>query len=224
MMKRSCVLGMAVVLALGCLLPAYAGQAAPAGESRVVKLPPPRMEGGRPLMEVLKARHSSREFKPEKLSPQVLSDLLWAADGINRPASGDRTAPSSHNIQNIILYVVLAEGVYTYDPAKNSLDPVVEGDLRSVAGTQDFVKTAPLNIVYVADFSKIQRGDEATKMWVSAAHVGFIAQNVYLFCASEGLAVVVRAMIDRETVTRAFKLGPDLRPVLAQTVGYPAAK
>lgn len=222
MQRKPALAVMIAILVIGFASVLTAGQAAPAGGNPVIKLPAPRMEGGKPLMEALKARHSSREFKSDKLPLQVLSDLLWAADGINRPASGDRTAPSSHNIQNIILYAVLPDGVYTYDPAKNSLDPVATGDLRAVAGTQDFVKTAPLSIVYVADFAKIQRGDEATKMWVSASHAGFIAQNVYLFCASEGLAVVVRAMIDREAIAKAFKLGPDLRPILAQTVGYPA--
>ncbi len=212
---------MVAALVLGLAAALTAGQEAPAGGDQVIKLPAPQMEGGRPLMQVLKDRHSSREFKTDKLPLQVLSNLLWAADGVSR-ADGKRTAPAAMNVHNIVLYVVLSEGVYTYDPVKNVLDLVVAGDLRALAGTQDFVKTAPLNIVYVADLAKLKRGEEQSKMTTSWSHAGFIAENVYLFCASEGLAVVVRGMIDREAIAKAFKLGPDLRPILGQTVGYPS--
>ncbi len=220
MLRKMSVLVMATALALGSAAALTAGQAPPAAQDQVLKLPAPQMEGGRPLMQVLKDRHSSREFKTDKLPLQVLSNLLWAADGINR-ADGKRTAPAAMNVHNIILYVVLPEGVYSYDPVKNVLDLAVAGDLRTLAGTQDFVKTAPLNIVYVADLAKLQRGDEQAKMTISWSHAGFIAENVYLFCASEGLAVVVRGMFDKDALAKAFKLGPDLRPILAQTVGYP---
>ncbi len=192
-----------------------------AQELKEIKLPNPQLEGGRPLMQALKDRQSSREFSTEKLPLQVLSNLLWAADGVNRPDSKKRTAPSAVNWQNIDIYVALAEGLYLYDPLEHSLKPVLGEDIRAMTGKQDFVKDVPLNLIYVADFSKITRGTEEDKNFYSAAHTGFISQNVYLYCASEGLATVVRGMVDRETLAKAMKLRPEQKVIFAQSVGYP---
>jgi SagB-type dehydrogenase family enzyme len=213
-----------VVFALAVLIAslAVAGfsfQASP--EAKTIKLPPPQTDGGKPLMEALKERQSSRAFKPEALPPQVLSNLLWAADGVNRPDSGKRTAPSAMNVQNIDIYAALAEGVYLYEPKSNELRLVAEGDHRAATGRQEFIKVAPLNLVYVADLSKIQRGPEETKLVWSAAHVGFIGQNVYLYCASAGLSTVVRGLFDSEELGKVLNLRPDQKTILAQTVGYP---
>jgi SagB-type dehydrogenase family enzyme len=172
-------------------------------------------------MRVLKDRASSREFAARPLPPQVLSNLLWAAFGINRPESGRRTAPSAVNWQETDVYVVLPDGAYLYDAKANSLQPVAAGDLRGLAGTQDFVGRAPLNLVYVADFARMGNASPESKVFNSAADTGFIAQNVYLFCASEGLATVVRGSIDKTKLAQALKLRPDQRITLAQTVGYP---
>ena len=190
-------------------------------ELKEIKLLKPQMDGGRPLMQVLKDRHSSREFSSDELPLQVLSNLLWAAFGINRPDSGKRTAPSAVNWQNIDIYVALAKGLYLYDAKENILKPVLAEDIRAALGTQSFVKDVPLNLIYVADFSKITRGTEEDKNFYSAAHTGFISQNVYLYCASEGLATVVRGLIDREAVSKVLKLRPDQKVMLAQSVGYP---
>ncbi len=189
-----------------------------------IKLPSPRLDGGRPLMDCLKNRQSQREFKPDPLPPQVLSDLLWAAYGINRPESGKRTAPSAVNWQNIDLYVALPDGLYLYEPKEHKLIQLLEEDIRSLTGTQEFVKIAPLNLVYVADFAKIPRGTDEDKRFYSAAHTGFISQNVYLYCASEGLATVVRALINREELAKKMGLRPEQHIILAQTVGYPKKK
>jgi nitroreductase len=186
-----------------------------------IQLPKPQMDGGRPLMQVLKDRSSSREFSPQKLPLQVLSNLLWAASGINRPDSGKRTAPSAVNWQEIDIYVATADGLYLYDAKPHVLKPVLAEDIRVLTGLQAFVKDAPLNLIYVADFSRISRGTSEEKEFFSAADTGFIAQNVYLFCASEGLATVVRANIDRPTLGKTMKLGPNQRITLSQTVGYP---
>ena len=190
-------------------------------ELKSVNLPAPQTDGGMPLMQALKNRHSTREFSSEKLPPQVLANLLWAAFGINRPDEGKRTAPSAMNWQEIDVYVALSDGLYVYDAKGNKLDPILAEDVRGATGMQPFVKDAPLNLIYVADFAKATRGSAEDKNFFSAADAGFIAQNVYLFCASEGLAVVVRGSLDRATLGKVMKLRPDQKILLAQTVGYP---
>jgi SagB-type dehydrogenase family enzyme len=192
-----------------------------AAELQEIKLPQPRLEGGKPLMQTLAARASSREFSSAELPLQVLGDLLWAADGINRAESGKRTAPSAVNWQNIDIYVALKSGLYLYDVKAHSLKPVLDQDVRAATGKQEFVKDVPLDLVYVADFSKINRGTDEDKNFYSAAHTGFISQNVYLYCASEGLATVVRGMLDRESLAKTMNLRPDQKIIFAQSVGYP---
>lgn len=187
----------------------------------VIKLPAPQMEIGKPLMQALKLRASTRSFDTTKLSLQHLSNLLWAAYGINRPESGKRTVPSAMNWQEYDVYVVLSKGAYLYDAKENVLKLITKGDIREYCGVQDFVKTAPLNLVYVANFSRVTRVNEEDKLLFVAADCGFIAQNVYLYCASEGLACVVRGMINKEKLPEALKLNSNQKIILAQTVGYP---
>jgi nitroreductase len=184
-------------------------------------LPAPQTGGGKPLMQALKDRHSTREFSPEKLPPQVLANLLWAAFGINRPDANKRTAPSAMNWQEIDVYVATAGGLYVYDAKGNKLDAILAEDVRGATGVQPFVKDAPVDLVYVADLAKTGTGSAEDKNFYTAADAGFIAQNVYLFCASEGLAVVVRGGVDRAALAKSLKLRPDQRILLAQTVGYP---
>jgi SagB-type dehydrogenase family enzyme len=191
-----------------------------AGDADLIRLPTPHTTGGMPLMEAFKARHSSREFSNKPLPPQLLSDLLWAADGVNRPSSGKRTAPSAKDMREILVYVVMADGSYLFDPDTHSLRRVAKGDLRGRTGTQAFVGEAPLNLVYVADQSRMDTSGENTRLY-SAADTGFIAQNVYLLCASAGLATVVRGSVDRVALATALKLAPHQQIILAQTVGYP---
>jgi SagB-type dehydrogenase family enzyme len=186
-----------------------------------VALPKPVTQGGKPLMQALNERRSAREFAPDALSPQVLSNLLWAGFGINR-SDGRRTAPSANNRQTIEIYVLMADGAYLYDAPGNKLVPVVSGDLRALAGTQDFVKPAPVNLVYVSDYAKMSASaPENSKILYAGAETGFVSQNVYLYCASEGLATVVRASVDRDALSKALKLRPEEKITLAQTVGYP---
>jgi len=188
-------------------------------ELKPVPLPAPQTSGGKPLMQALKERKTTRDFSPEQLSKPMLSSLLWAAWGINRE-DGRRTAPSASNRQEIDVYVIMAEGAYVYDAKGNALQPVVAGDIRKLAGSQPFVAEAPLNLVYVADTAKLG-GDDAGKLATANANTGFIAQNVYLFCASEGLGAVVRGSVDRAGIAKALNLRPEQRITLAQTVGYP---
>jgi SagB-type dehydrogenase family enzyme len=186
-----------------------------------VKLPPPKMEGGKALMAALKERKSSRSFSPKPLPANVLSDLLWAAAGVNRPVSGRKTAPSAVNWQEIDIYVATAAGLYQYDAREHALTPVLGRDIRALTGKQHFVAGAPVNLIYVADYAKMGRGTGEEKNLYAAADTGFIGQNVYLFCASEGLATVVRGMVDREVLAKAMKLRKDQKIILTQTVGYP---
>ena len=194
---------------------------ADAQEPKSIALPPPQTTIGKPLMQALQLRQSSREFADALVAPQDLSNLLWAADGINRKESGKRTAPSAMNWQEVDVYVVLREGTYLYIPKTNELELVAAGDLRGLAGVQGFVKEAPLNLVYVADFARAGKGNDEDKKIYTAADVGFIAQNVYLYCASQGLAAVVRASLDRPALATALKLRADQKIILAQTVGHP---
>ncbi len=199
-----------------CVLCAAFGE-----ELKPIQLPKPQMDGGKPLMQTLKERGSSREFSPEKLPLQLLSNLLWAAFGVNRPDSGKRTAPSAKNWQEMDIYVATADGLYLFDAKAHLLNPILAEDIRGMTGRQSFVKIAPINLIYVADFSKTGTLTDEQKEFYSAAHTGFISQNVYLYCASEGLATVVRASIDRPALAKAMKLRPDQRITLAQPVGYP---
>jgi SagB-type dehydrogenase family enzyme len=189
----------------------------------MIKLPPPRMSGGKPLMQALKDRHSSREFSGGELPAEVLSSLLWAAFGINRPKTGGRTAPSAHDWEEIDVYVATAKGLYRYEPRDHALSEVLAQDVRAKTGVQPFVGEAPLNLVYVADLARMTEATPEDKAWYSGPDAGFIAQNVYLFCASEGLAVVVRGMVDRRGLGKLMSLGPEEKIILAQTIGYPKA-
>jgi len=210
---RSLRAGLAVLLASAALVSAQ--------ELKPIQLPKPQMDGGKPLMQALKARQSSRSFSSKKLPPQVLGDLLWAAFGINRPDSGQRTAPSAMNRQEIDIYVATADGLYLYEAKKHALQPVLAEDVRAETGRQPFVAEAPVNLVYVADYARMGGGTDDDKALYSAADTGFISENVYLFCASEGLATVVRGMVPRPALAKMMKLRPDQKIILAQTVGYP---
>lgn len=187
-----------------------------------IDLPSPRRTGGMPLMEALARRHSSREFDGRVLPRQTLSDLLWAAWGYNRPDK--RTAPSSRDKQEIELYVAMQDGLYLYDAEDNRLLMVSDEDLRAMTGTQPFVAKAPLNIIYVCRKQMITDKTPDELIAATYANTGFIAQNVYLFCASESLATVVRAMVDREKLAEAMHLPDHSMVTLVQSVGYPAAE
>jgi SagB-type dehydrogenase family enzyme len=213
-MIRRYALPLLLVLGLSPILAA-------AQELRPLELPKPQTDGGRPLMQVLRDRHSTREFKTDKLPLQVLSNLLWAAFGINRPETGKRTAPSAMNWQEVDIYVALPEGLYVYDAKAHRLVQILAEDVRAATGGQDFVKGAPLNLVYVADLARTKDAGAEEKNFYTTIDVGFIGQNVYLFCASEGLATVVRGTVDRPALAKLMKLRPEQKIIVAQTVGYP---
>jgi nitroreductase len=191
-----------------------------AGAQEVVKLPAPKTEGGMPLMQALKERKSTREFSTQKLPLPVLSNLLWAAWGVNR-ADGHRTAPSARNSQEMDVYVATPDGLFLYEPKQHQLQKILAEDIRAATGTNDYVKDAAVDLVYVADLTRANLKDPAAIEFYSGADTSFLAQNVYLFCASEGLNVVVRGSIDRTALAAKMKLRADQKITLGQSIGYP---
>ena len=187
-----------------------------------IALPAPDREGGLPLMRALALRRSGREFSAEPLPPGILSGLLWAAFGTNRPEGG-RTAPSALDAQEVDVYVALPEGAYRYDATAHALRCVASADLRRVTGYKDFVDEAPLDLVLVADHARMRLVPAAQRAAYAYAAAGAIAQNVYLYAASTGLATVIRAWIDRDAIAEALGLTHDQQVLLSQTVGRPAA-
>jgi len=208
-------------LGIICLLGIFIPTVSIGTDQKPIKLVKPQMDGGRQLMFVLKERKSSREFSTRKLPLRVLSNLLWCACGINRPPTGKRTAPSARNWQEIDVYVSTANGLYLYDPKDHLLVPVHERDIRGITGTQPFVANAPVNLVYVADLARMTDCPAEERDFYAALDTGFIAQNVYLYCASEGIVTVFRTSINREQLHQAMNLKPDQKIIAAQTVGYP---
>jgi SagB-type dehydrogenase family enzyme len=188
-----------------------------------VVLPTPQMDKGRPLMQALKDRQSRRDISPDKkLSLQELSNLLWAACGINRSDSGKRTAPTASNLQEIDVYVATAEGVFLYEVKGHRLKPVLQEDVRKAAGKQTFVQAAPIVLIFVVDEARMGGRSESSKVFYAATDTGFVSQNVYLYCASEGLATVVIGWVDKPALAAKMKLRPEQKVVLTQPVGYPA--
>ncbi len=192
-----------------------------AQQIKPIQLLAPQTQGGKPLMQALKDRKSTRAFSSKELSLQVISDMLWAAFGINRPDSGQRTAPSAMNLQEIDIYVAKTDGLYLFDAKANILTPVVAKDLRYLTGNQPFVSDAPINLIYVADLSKMNELSATDADFYAAADTGFISENVYLFCASGGLATVVRGSMDKPALAHAMQLRDNQKIILAQTIGYP---
>ncbi|HXP77239.1 MAG TPA: nitroreductase family protein [Stellaceae bacterium] len=200
---------------------AAAPSIAAAQELKPLDLPQPRSEGGMALTAALKLRRSTREYSDRPIPAQTLSDLLWAAFGINRPASGDRTAPYWRHVMVMDIYVVRADGTWLYEPKSHALQPHLAGDLRAQTGLQDFVGTAPLNLVYVAHGERMTDISVEERRLYASVDTGFIGQNVYLFCASEGLGTVFRGAVDYEKLARALHLPDQQFVTFAQTVGYP---
>lgn len=186
-----------------------------------ILLPAARKSGGKPLLDCLSERKTTRDFSEKEIDLQIISDLLWAAWGVNRPESGKRTAPSAVNWQEIELWLALKDNVYKYDAVSNKLVFKMTGDHRSAFGRQAFLGKVPLAIAYIADYSRMgDRSDEDKKMYASA-DAAFISQNIYLFCASEGMGTVVIGAVDRDKLAEVLKLGATQKVVFTQAVGYP---
>src|SRR3974390_1354027 len=194
--------------------------AAPTSTDRAAterQLPPPRLDAGKPLMQALKLRRSTREYSDRPLSDQVLSGLVWAAFGINRP-SGDRTAPYWRHLMVIDIYTAMADGVWLYEPKRHVLIRHLPSDIRAQTGQQDFVGHAPLNLVYVAHGERMRDISPEDRRLYASVDTGFIGQNVYLYCASEGLASVFRGAVDTQKLAHTMSLGDGQFVTFAQSV------
>ncbi|SDI34470.1 nitroreductase family protein [Paraburkholderia phenazinium] len=202
-------------------LPDAEPESAEGAAPKTIALPQPDQRSGLPLMTALSFRASTREFAPTPLSMDSLGELLWAADGVNRPISGGRTAPSPHAFNEIDIYVALPNGVYRYDAPNHQLLLKHAIDARNLTGYQDFVGKAPLDLVYVVRTSSLLEMPQQQRERFSAVTAGAIAQNVGLYCASAGLVNVIRGWINHRLLADALRLNEDELPILAQTVGLP---
>jgi nitroreductase len=205
------------ILAAGAM--AATPVAAFAQEARA--LPAPRKDIGRPLMQALQLRRSTRAYSQRPLSAQTLSEVLWAAYGVNRP-SGDRTAPYWRHIMVIDVYAAMADGVWLYDPQQHALRPRLSADIRAQTGLQDFVAAAPLDLVYVVHGERMTDISPEERRLYGSVDAAFAGQNVYLYCAYEDLATVFRGAVDYAKLARAMRLADSEFVAFAQTVGYPA--
>lgn len=217
--RREISLGLLATAAGLAMAPGIAA----AQELQPIDLPPPRADFGSSLAQALKRRRSTRAFAPRPLPPQVLSELLWCAYGVNRPATADRTAPSWRHARETEIFAAMADGTWRYDPLAHRLLPHLAGDIRAQTGVQDFVGSAPLDLVYVSNATQMGGVSPEEQHRFAAADIGFIGQNAYLYCASEGLACVFRASLDQARLARTLKLADTRFIMFSQTVGYPKA-
>lgn len=217
-----------------------------AQELKPIKLNPPDKKRGLPLMETLAVRASVTEWSERDLTLQDLSDLLWAANGINRPDSGKRTASSAQNAQDVDIYVFMKDGVYLYEAKEHTLMPVVDGDHRlklflagppikapearpgqKVEVTEPAISpakrpplTAPIILLLVSDISRFRSGAQELKLEWAAIDTGIVSQNISLFCAATGLGTRPRASMDRQKIRELLKLKETQFPLLNHPVGY----
>lgn len=207
-------LTLCILLGCMCSVSSYAQM------PETIKLKAPDKDRGVSIMKAFEQRQSDREFSEKKLDLQDLSDLLWAANGINRPESGKRTAPSAMNRQDIDVYVCMAEGAYIYEAAQHQLRLVTTKDLRpAVAAGQDWVKEAPVALVLVSDIAKFG-GDARHQMLTGALDAGIVSENIALFCAGMGLATVPRMTMDQNELRKSLQLKDSQYPLLNNPVGY----
>ena len=209
-------------MVFGTLATGIVAVTARASETPVTRdLPPPSHQGGKPPMETLMQRHSTRAYSPAPLPPQMLSDLVWAANGVDR-STGDRTAPYWRHIMVTDIYVAMSDGVWLYQPETHKLQPYLPDDIRAATGMQDFVGTAPLDLIYVAHGERMTDVGPADRRLYASVDAGFIGQNVYLFCASAGLGTVFRGAVPYEALTKRLALPSEQFVTFAQTVGFSA--
>jgi SagB-type dehydrogenase family enzyme len=193
----------------------------PAQTHNSITLPLPDTTGGITVMKAFSIRASSRDFDSTSLDVNNISNLLWAANGINRRESGKRTAPSAMNSQDVDVYVVLKQGVYFYNAGNNTLDLISSGDYRKfVAGRQEAVAEAPLFCILVSDINRFKSGNDSAKTVLAAMDAGIVSQNISLYCASAGLATVPRATMEQEKLKEILKLKDTQIIILNHPVGF----
>jgi SagB-type dehydrogenase family enzyme len=181
-----------------------------------IQLLAPQIRGGMPLMDALANRKTNRDFTQKELTPQQLSNLLWAAAGVNRP-DGRRTAPTARNAQQIEIYVLNKEGAYHYLPQEHVLKLIAAGDHRKSGASQERFQECPLMLIFVANFDKMDGFSDEAKAMYGGTDTGYISQNVYLYCASENLATCALGSIHRDKLQELLKYNG--KAILGQSVG-----
>jgi SagB-type dehydrogenase family enzyme len=209
-MKQLTLMMMALIISLtGC------------AQDKEIQLPDPVTTGGMPLMEVLKTRKSVREFSEQKIDNQTLSNLLWATFGYSRLDEKKRTAPTARNKQEFEIYCAMENGLYLWNAERNVLILITKEDIRATTGKQDFVASAPLNLIFVCNNDKLDGAPDETQRRYVFIDTGYLSENLYLYCASAGLATVVRGNFDNEALLKSMQLPANQWIVITQTVGYP---
>lgn len=221
-MKRIFILAviMASALSLSLSVQAQKKQAGKAKKETVIKLNAPNMENSATLMTALQNRQTNRSFSSQELGWQQLADLLWAANGVNRTDNGKRTAPSARNAQEIDIYAFTSAGVFLYDAPNHQLKRIADNDCRAGLYDRGNFGKAPLILVYVGNFDKMQGFNEEARNFYSATDVGFVSQNVYLYCATQNLNTVVCGSFNHDHAAKVLNV-KNGKPLLAQPVGYP---
>lgn len=185
----------------------------------VMELPTPKKEGGMPLMDALRLRSTQRKFIDRPIPDEILSGLLWAAYGVNRPETGKRTAPSARNNQEIDLYVFTTKGIFLYDAVKNTLKLVSEGDFRKEISTQPHFADAPVSVVLVAEYERMKNYDQQAAEFYAAMDAGYISQNIYLYCTSMRMNTVACGGIKRDVLQKLLQIEKG-KVLLAHPVGF----
>ena len=209
---------------LGLTLALFLSSGPAWAQNEVIRLPQPDLAKGKTVMLAIQGRKSDRVFSSKDLNHQQLADIVWAAAGVNRRIDEEkmgRTAPSSHNDQAVDTYAFTKNGIYKYDPIRHELNLVLEGDHRDKAGIQSYVASAPLNLLLVADMSKISGDTDRDKLLAAGMSVGHMSENVYLYSAATDLNVICRSNIAHDELRLLLKLGRHFEPLLGVTVGYP---
>ena len=206
----------------GLIAPLLIPSVAAAAAEDTIMLPAPRKEGGLSFMEAVSLRQSTRAYAARGFDHQVLSDLLWAAFGINRPESKGRTAPSWHGSTETDIYVAVADGVWLYRAEEHTLRRILTDDIRAEIGEQPFVKTAPVILIYAADKSRMYEAPDEQHVRFAYVDAAYVSQNVYLFAAAFGLKTVVIGSIKAEAIAKRLALRPEQLITLGQPIGYSA--
>ena len=192
----------------------------------IVKLPKPQLDLEFPLMKAIELRRTKRKWKDSNLSEQEISNILWSACGVTheetKRCKSRRTAPSACNSQEIKVYIALYTGLYLYDENKHQLVKVLSEDIREHIGTQKIMRSAPVGLIYVSDFSKLktfQFKDDDRKWFTSTTDTGFISQNVYLYCAAANLSTAILGLVDRDKLHKILGLNENEKIVYTQVIG-----
>jgi SagB-type dehydrogenase family enzyme len=189
--------------------------------TKVIVLNAPDTTKGLPVMKALSQRASATKWDTATLKLQDMSDLLWAANGINRKSTGKRTAPSAMNAQDIDVYVFNKSGAYLYDANKNTLNLIAEGDKRNLCiGKQSFTDIPPVFCLLISDISKFKSGSDSSKLMLAAYDAGIVSENISVFCASVGMATRPRATMDQEKLKKLLNLKPSQHLMLNNPVAY----